>query len=156
SSSNNNPLYRGGGSIGIIGAARSGLLVMKDPDDEARSILSVSKSNLAKLPVSLAYEICSNANEIPWINWLGPTQYTAASLLGEQGESQEERSAVKEAEEFLSEYLRDMPRKGVIKAAHAAGIAERTLRRAKTRLNVWSGKPEFSSEWYWGLPNQSK
>ena len=28
-----NPLYRGGGSIGIIGAARSGLLVMLDPED---------------------------------------------------------------------------------------------------------------------------
>jgi len=30
----NNALYRGGGSIGIIGAVRSGLLVALDPDDE--------------------------------------------------------------------------------------------------------------------------
>jgi hypothetical protein len=28
-----NPLYRGGGSIGIIGAARCGLLLAADPDD---------------------------------------------------------------------------------------------------------------------------
>jgi len=28
------PLYRGGGSIGIVGAARVGLLVAKDPDDD--------------------------------------------------------------------------------------------------------------------------
>ncbi len=28
-----NPIYRGGGSIGIIGAARAGLLVARDPDD---------------------------------------------------------------------------------------------------------------------------
>lgn len=47
-----NALYRGGGSIGIIGAARSGLLVAKDPDDPdgERRILVPTKSNLAKLP----------------------------------------------------------------------------------------------------------
>lgn len=43
-----NPLYRGGGSIGIIGAARSGLIVAKDSEDENRRILAVSKSNLAE------------------------------------------------------------------------------------------------------------
>jgi hypothetical protein len=38
-----NALYRGGGSIGIIGAARSGLLAALDPDDpnKARYILAV-------------------------------------------------------------------------------------------------------------------
>src|SRR5262249_8218950 len=39
-----NALYRGGGSIGIIGAARSGLLVAQDPEDEERRILAVTKS----------------------------------------------------------------------------------------------------------------
>ncbi len=34
------PLYRGGGSIGIIGAARSGLLVAPEPDDDARRVLA--------------------------------------------------------------------------------------------------------------------
>lgn len=42
-SSSSNPLYRGGGSIGIIGAARSGLLVAKDPEDEDRRILAITK-----------------------------------------------------------------------------------------------------------------
>src|SRR5262249_22936941 len=45
--SGGNPLYRGGGSIGIIGAARSGLLVARDPDDPERRVFAVTKSNLA-------------------------------------------------------------------------------------------------------------
>jgi len=152
--SNGNPIYRGGGSIGIIGAARSGLMVAKDPDDDSRCILSVAKSNLAKLPLSLAYEIQSNAAEVPWINWLGTTGHTAASLLHDQADSEEERSAVKDAEDFLSDYLKD-PRKAadVIKASRAAGIAEKTLRRAKARLKIQSGKNSFQGEYFWSLPN---
>jgi hypothetical protein len=50
-------LYRGSGSIGIVGAARSGLLVAPDPDDDSRRILASSKSNLAKEPDALAYRI---------------------------------------------------------------------------------------------------
>lgn len=151
--SNNNPIYRGGGSIGIIGAARSGLMVAKDPDDESRCILSVAKSNLAKLPASLAYEILSNAAEVPWVNWLGATQHTAASLLNDQSDSQEERSAVKEAEDFLCEYLGNMPRKvpDVLKAARAAGIAEKTLRRAKSSIKVKAVKSDFAEGWVWEL-----
>src|SRR5262249_9262733 len=103
---NSNPVYRGGGSIGIIGAARSGLMVIQVPDNEDRHILSASKVNVAKKAVSLAYEIVANPEEIASINWLGPTQHTAASLLGDQTESKEEHSAVKEAEEFLADFLK--------------------------------------------------
>jgi RecA-family ATPase len=152
--SGNNPVYRGGGSIGIIGAARSGLMVAKDPDDDSKCVLSVAKSNLAKLPASLAYEINSNAAEVPWVNWLGPTQHTAASLLHDQADSEEQRSAVKDAEDFLSDYLKDMPRKSneVIKASKAAGISEITLRRAKARLKVCSKQGDFHGGWFWALP----
>jgi hypothetical protein len=46
----NNPLYRGGGSIGIIGAARMAFVVGKDPQDESRRVLASTKNNLAKPP----------------------------------------------------------------------------------------------------------
>jgi RecA-family ATPase len=153
--SNNNPIYRGGGSIGIIGAARSGLMVAKDPDDDSQCILSVAKSNLAKLPASLAYEIMANPDEIPFIDWRGTSAHTAASLLHDQADSDEERSAVKDAEDFLTDYLKSMPRKAtdVIKASKAAGIAEKTLRRAKSRLRIQSKRNEFKGEYFWGLPD---
>ena len=128
-------------------------MVARDPDDEARCILSVAKSNLAKFPPSLAYEILSNAAEVPFVKWLGATQHTAVSLLNDQSETQEERSAVKEAQGFLSEYLKDGSRKvpDIFKAARAAGIAEKTLRRAKSAIGVKAEKPAFSDGWVWQL-----
>jgi hypothetical protein len=151
--SNGNPIYRGGGSIGIIGAARSGLIVVKDPDDDSRCILSVAKSNLAKLPTSLAYKILSNAAEVPFINWLGPTPHTAASLLHDQADSEEDRSAVREAVEFLEEFLKTGPRKAldVFKDGRAAGIAEKTLRRVKSVAAVKACKADFQEGWVWEL-----
>ena len=38
-----NSLYRGAGSIGIIGAARMGLIVVRDPNDEQMTILLLPK-----------------------------------------------------------------------------------------------------------------
>jgi hypothetical protein len=78
--SNTNPIYRGGGSIGIIGAARSGLMVAKDPDDDSRCILSVAKSNLAKLPASLSYEILSNADAA--VCCVAPSQFIHGTSAG--------------------------------------------------------------------------
>jgi hypothetical protein len=41
------PMYRGGGSIGIIGAARAAYAVVRDPDDAGHRLLATVKSNLA-------------------------------------------------------------------------------------------------------------
>src|SRR5258708_9269222 len=47
--SSDNILYRGAGSIGIIAAARIGLLVAHDPDDEQKRVFATIKNNLSKL-----------------------------------------------------------------------------------------------------------
>jgi hypothetical protein len=147
-----NPLYRGGGSIGIIGAARSGLLVTKDPDDESKFVLSVTKTNIAKMPSSLSYSVKANPTDIPFIDWHGPSKHTASSILSEQADSSAgDRSAVKEAEDFLNEYLktgaRDVP--DIFKEARKAGIADKTLRRAKSRLGIRARKSSLKEGWVW-------
>jgi len=54
-------------------------------------------------------------------------------------------------------FLRDIlangaqPAKAVLAAARDAGIAERTLHRAKKALGVVSGKPQFAAEWLWTM-----
>lgn len=82
-SSGRDPLYRGGGSIGIVGAARAGLLVASDPDDAERRVLASIKSNLAPAPHSLSYRLLRAVGNpaVARVSWEGVTELTAATLL---------------------------------------------------------------------------
>ncbi|MGH7883021.1 MAG: AAA family ATPase, partial [Candidatus Dormibacteraceae bacterium] len=108
--SGGSPIYRGGGSIGIIGAARVGLLVAKDPQDEERRILAPVKTNLSAPPPSLAYKMVPVGIEGVRVEWQGASEVTAAQLLVvANSESAGERSALEEAEAFLIELLSKGP-----------------------------------------------
>ena len=102
-----NALYRGGGSIGIIGAARSGLLVAHDPDDETGNsrILAPTKSNLGPTATSLCYSIQPHRMSIK-VSWSGESAHHAAALLAVPG-GEEGRTAIDEACEFLRTILED-------------------------------------------------
>src|SRR6266566_429192 len=76
-----NALYRGAGSIGIIAAARIGLLVAQDPSDEHKRILATTKNNLSKQAPHLSYQIVENASGIPSIQWLGENTSPVSTLL---------------------------------------------------------------------------
>jgi hypothetical protein len=149
-----NPLYRGGGSIGIIGAARSGLLVAKDPDDPDRRVLAATKCNLAKLPPSLAFDLSPAENGALRVGWIGPSAHTAESLLAAPRD-EEDQSAVGQAVEVLRTILADGPVQAEQAKAEArkAGVQERTLQRAKALLKVESRKLHAAGGcWQWLLP----
>jgi AAA domain len=76
-----NALYRGAGSIGIIAAARTGLLVASDPSDETRRILATTKNNLSQRAPNLSYQIEANPAGIPSLHWLGENQQPVSTLL---------------------------------------------------------------------------
>lgn len=147
------PLYRGGGSIGIIGAARSGLLVAVDPEDEGRRILAVTKANLAAPVPALAYRLVpADEHGCARIAWDGATTHTAAQLLAVV--DQEDRSTRDEAREFLTDLLTfgPVPARRVKDAARDAGISESTLKRAKSDLGVKAAKQGMEGGWSWSLP----
>jgi hypothetical protein len=150
-----NPLYRGGGSIGIIGAARSGLLVAKDPDNPDRRILASTKCNLAKLPPSLAFDLSQAENGALRIGWIGESVHTAESLLAAPRDD-EDKSAVQEAVEVLRAILENgpVPCEQVKKDARKAGVFNRTLYRAKDLLQVKSKRLDFGGPWRWYLPGK--
>jgi AAA domain len=77
-----NILYRGAGSIGIIAAARIGLIVAHDPDDENKRILATTKNNLSKTASHLTYQVVENERGIPYIQWLGENQQPLRTLFG--------------------------------------------------------------------------
>lgn len=147
----------GMGSVGIIGAARWGLIVFADPDTRGRYVLAVTKSNLAKPEDrrSLAYRIVESDydSDVPRIQWEGEVPYTANALLRRQRET---ALRLDEAEEFLLDYLSGGPRPAleVYEAASEHGIKRRTLQRAKLRLGVISQRQGFGagSSSLWMLP----
>jgi hypothetical protein len=146
-----NALYRGGGSIGIIGAARSGLVVAPDPEDPERRILASNKHNLSRAAPSLAFRVGAAANGAAKVAWDGTSGLSAADILKEPADS-EQRSALSDAKDFLSKELADGPVSAEVvrKDARSAGVSERTLKRAKRTLKVRSEKEGGS--WNWVLP----
>jgi len=147
-------IYRGGGSIGIIGLARAGLLVAKDPENESRRILAGIKSNLGPLPPSLSYEIEDQAGT-PRIVWGGVSTHTADALLA-MPSTEEEKTAIDEAREFLLETLGtgSVDAKNILTQSRKNGINDKTLQRAKRAMGVKSEKADFAGGWRWRLPDE--
>jgi AAA domain-containing protein len=145
-------LYRGGGSIGIIAAARAGLLVAEDPDDPSRRILAVVKANLAPRAASLAYRLEPAPNGVARVVWAGESPHTATALLATAGDP-DEKSSLEEAKQFLRSLLATNPQPAEEgqKSARKLGIADSTLRRARTALGVQSAKQGFTGPWFWAL-----
>lgn len=146
-----NPLYRGGGSIGIIGAARSGLLVAADPDDDNKRVMAVSKYNLTVRPPALSFQVITATNGVGRIEWLGTSEHTASTLLAIP--SGKEGAPIDRATAFLEEVLRGGPvaRQAIDAMRRAAGISDATLRRAKDELGVEARKDGLSGPWLWYL-----
>lgn len=149
-------IYRGGGSIGIIGAARSALLVAKDPENEDRRVLAAIKTNLTRMPESLSFRMAT-IDETARIVWEGTSSHTADALLAVPV-SQEERSVLEDAADFLRSILEKGPVevKQIQKAARQAGIVDATLRRAKSYAGVTSKRDKFGEggKWFWSLDAQ--
>lgn len=150
-----NALYRGGGSIGIVGAARAAYLVGRDPEDPDRRVLVCTKSNLAAEPPALAYRLQSAASGCARVEWeSGAVEgITAATLLqsSEDGTPSDERDA---AAMWLTDFLEKGPirSRDVKKAAQSERIAERTLHRAREKLGVQIENQGFPRVSYWSLP----
>jgi hypothetical protein len=151
-------IYRTGGSIGFVGAARGQLLVAPDPEDEARRILVANKNNLTAPPPALAYRITEDppgaGARVLWDPEPVAEGLDADALLAGSGEDPAER---RDADALLRELLADgeRPSAEILKAARANGIAERTLDRAKRRLGVRAqrvGGLGGSGTWYLSLP----
>lgn len=146
-------MYRGGGSIGIVGAARAGYLVARDPDDDTRVVFACTKNNLAARPEALAYQLVS-AGEVARVEWLGTVDTTADDLLRGSGD-EEERSARDEAQAWLNDYLIDAggeaSSKDIFTAAKRDGHSDRTMRRAKDKLRIQVTKVGFGGGWVWRL-----
>jgi putative DNA primase/helicase len=143
-------IYAGQGSIDFAAAARSVLLAGCAADDAGERALVHIKSNLAPLGRACGYRI-----ERGRFGWTGESSLCAADLLAaEPGAG--DRGAREEARLFLRTALGGAarPAREVVAAAREAGIAERTLKRAKQKEGVVALRRGFGegSVWVWRLP----
>jgi AAA domain len=155
------PMYRGGGSIGIIGAARGGLLLARDPEDLTVRILAASKaSNLAAVePPSLRFRITDTPIEpgihVGKIEWLGTSDYTARDLLAaDTSDDIPSGTSVEECGRWLTDYLKGGDKPGAeLKAdAEKVGFTVRTVQRAAKKFGVEYKAQGFPRVTWWGLP----
>ena len=154
------PILRGGGSIGIIGAARAGLIAGRDPEDQTRHVLAMSKMNLAPDNVpSLAYRVVEDPRwKVGAIEWLGEVNVQARDLLADS--QPDVGPAVAEAVGILTEFLAEGPRLATECKAYCkeAGVTGRTLDRAKTATGV-KARPRDNGtgqHWWWEIAMPSE
>lgn len=151
-----NMLYRPGGSLAFVAAARAAYLVTRDKEDEKRRLVLPIKNNIAKENTGLAYTIVTAENNAPTIVWEPePVSVTADEALG-QMESSEQRSNTDWAIVVLETILAKgpLPATQIQKEAQQAGIVGKPLRRAREKLGIkpYKDRQTFSGPWWWALP----
>ena len=148
------------GSTGIVASSRATYLAHRDADD---LLFLPVKSNLSEPIRGLKYQIrgCEIGKGIHTsvVEWLDETDKSADELMSVPDHEQARTPAVREAEEFLQQALRDGPVKAkeLFQHGNEAGITKISLKRAKTILGIESRKRGFGkySDWQWMTPEQA-
>jgi hypothetical protein len=158
------PLQRLGGSIGLPAAARSVLLLARDPDDPdgnegGRRVLAQAKSNLGAPSPSLAFEIETvtlpgSGIETARVREIGVSAYGSSDLLVSDRPRRGGKlvTAIGLLERELCSGPRPVEQLRELAAQHS--ISESTLDRAKAALDIKPSKIDFETGWEWSLPDK--
>lgn len=154
-----NAIYRGGGSIGILAAARLGLLLAEDPRDKEIKCLARVKGNLGRDPRTLQFRLVDVPNdEVAKVEWLGYSDLSADELLMGKVVGTEQLDEWDTATEWLKDYLSNgpVPNKHLARDATAEKISKDALQKAKSRLRTKQKKEGFGGQWMTYLPYEPK
>lgn len=155
-------IYRGGGSIAIIAAARVGLLAAKDPRDETKRVLALGKSNVSAGVPSLSWRLEPVDVPIPGeteplhlsrVVWLGECEISADDLAAAESAKHEDKTMLMAAIAVFPEVLGDrwMLSAAAEKEVRAAsGAGRRTLTRARSELKIQA--KQAAGKWYLAMP----
>jgi hypothetical protein len=146
-------MYRGGGSIGIIGAARSALCVGRDPDDPGTCVLAPVKCNLAAMPRALRYRLEPTA-DVARIGWMGECDLLADDILDQQASTKQ--TPAQRCAGALAVLLEHgaMPSALIERELDKQGYSDRSIKAARKQLEVHSFKPSYEGEWMTELPRK--
>jgi len=140
-------LYRGGGSIGIIGAARAAYTVVRDPDEDAHRLMATVKSNLAPEAPTWGYSLVDVPHlGVARIEWDDRADQRNASELLAGAQTQSLAEAVAWLTDWRADHSGAVPVAELLDAAAEAGIATTTLHRARKQLGLKTRKQ--GDAWY--------
>ena len=158
-------LYRGAGSIGIVGLARSAMLVSKPQAEETeegeegegrdtdRRILAPVKTNLCRAPRSLSFDLIGRDGGSPSIKWVGTVSASADDLVsGRPGPKP--KVSDEEIKVFLARMLESGPLESevVITRAKELGIGRNRLFDLRKTLGYAAKKSGMDGPWFWSKP----
>ncbi len=150
-------MYRTMGSLAFVAAARAAWGVVKDKQGPTRRLMVPIKNNLAADTAGgMAYTIMVSDSNVPYLAWEPePIQVTADEVMTTNPAAGGGQRT--DAKAWLRDLLADGPAEAstIAERAHAEGIADRTLHRAKKELGVQSDREGFGpgSRSYWKLPD---
>lgn len=152
---NKSPMYRAGGSIAFMAAARVAWLFAKDRANPERRLMVLVKSNISPNPGGLAYRIEQTESGQCRVQWEPEAVHIALEdVLRPPAPFRE--SARDVAEQWLRETLSNGPAAAtdIEQAAKEAGLSRMTVRRAAEVLNVKRTREGFGEggRWMWSLP----
>jgi AAA domain len=150
-------IYRGGGSIGITGLARSALYVGPNPEDKRVKILAQIKSNLGPIEKPWQFrmvetpELADPSKNLRKVEWLGTADIPMSRLLSERPEA----LPIEKAEAFLKAlFAKGKPIlvREVQAKAEENGVTKHTLRNAKESLGIQTERR--GKDQYWLPPGK--
>ncbi len=142
-------LYRGGGSIGLVGLVRSALYVGPNPENRHHKLLAQIKCNLGPNQLPWEFTFQDDKDGVRTIQWLGETAVPLSRLIGEEKEELPRERAAKFLADFLGDGLKH-PVSLIEAAAKDAGITVSALHDAKRQLKAQH--KSIAGVWYWLAP----
>jgi len=138
-------IYRSLGTIDIVAAARSVLLLGKDPNDSNIRVVVPIKASLAPEGKAVSFSVGENG-----FAWIGECDLTSDDLLSERSSDYKKASA--RADEFLLENCKGklFPSAELEELARENGISKSTLKRAK--LNLGTKSSRANNQWFVTIP----
>lgn len=144
-------MYRGSGSIDFMAACRSAFIIVESEDEPNMRVLAQVKNSLGPKSASVSFYIDESG-----FRWGKQVDSDAETLLAanKNGGRARERVQLDSAQKFLTDLLSNGPvaSNSVRDKADKAGMAWRTVWRAKEALNVKASKERGTGEWFWRLP----
>lgn len=165
-------IHSGGGSVGLVAAARTGGLITFDPDDEEptlssrRRILACYKNTNGPTPRSLMYRIAvkpvtmdeGGTDDYAYLEWLGNSDLNADDLASRTAVAND--GEARATKDILKDLLSDGPCKAMYiydTIENETNVKHSAIRYAANKLKVVKAKERtVQGHWWWALPQHTE